>query len=49
MLVIVSMADGDDAAMGNLADAVFKLNRRMEDVELGGQQVIDAAKNRVTL
>src|SRR5205085_11963537 len=49
MLVIVRMADGDDAAMRDLADTVFKLNGGMKNVELGGQQVFHAPKNRVTL
>src|SRR5579859_8202858 len=49
MLVIVGLTDGDDTAVGNLADAVFKLNCSMEDVELGRQQIFYAAKNGGTL
>ena len=45
MLVFGRIGDGNDAAMGDFADCVFKLNRSVIDVEVAGQSLLDVAQN----
>ena len=42
------MADRDHASVRDLANLVFELNRRVEDVELVGEALIEPLQDRLT-
>ena len=49
VVVGVGVGYGDDAAVGDFADFVLELNRRVVDVEVVGEALVEGTQDRFAL